>query len=1770
MKTLNNKINITIIILSIIFICVSVLIKQNDKATLLSENETFNTQNVFEDKRPSEKFLVSSLGQKNNKATSLKKVRGKGDSQLINNKSHPEEGRFKSELGGEEIINLREENSRTFKNPDGSYSKTSVKGVFHYKDELGRWLTFQNTPTINPYNQRIVEITGTDRPLSINTKNGLNEMYLTKDKSMKWGFTSTMTVIDKNGNNLNKETAVSEIREYEIEENSIVLKNYFNGIDRTQYMNFSELRTDFTINSPLQLPSLAEHVIFEDELILPKGYTLNFYEGNMTHVGWEGNLEIRDENGTPIGGFSSPIIYDAYEGENKEKITEHRISGAYQTIKTNAGYKVKLLVPASWLASNDRVYPITVDPTATNTPPSAAIKLNGAPESNACTTTTSVNLPCGAVVSNTHFQYQITAGGSAPGRMSDQRSRMEGPNGTEASYTPGTGNSTGTMPYNRNSTTILQGITSGNQTFTLRHYNTRCTTTACNPSSSCEHTLVANSWIVTVTYDLFSVDAGPNKTIECSGSVQLEGSANETVSQTTVGTTNSDNSQNGFTNGYYDYSYTRHLYREGELGGAKWIQSIDIYVHNTPSNYTMNNQRIYLKNVGGILQYNTSYNAGSNGANNPDSDNSYSKVYDGTITFNGSGWFTINFSSPFYYSGTGSLELIWENRDGSWNTNYPTFRYHNNWGYNCSVRAFRDGSFPGNYNWGVFSNRYWIRFNSPNTYSWSGGPIVSGENTLTPTVNPTETTTYTLTATSGACTFTDQVTVTVTPLDITGPSTICLGGTINYDAPGELPAGATFPTGGSISTFDNYRIHEFKTSGTFNPQGFAPLNARILVVGGGGGGGANGGGGGGAGGFLDQAGINIAASTNVVVGAGGAPHNNVSPPNTAATNGSHSAFGTYTAGGGGGGASRDFGVGGQNGGTGTIQGSGGGGGGATGTPRNSAGTGFRNGGNGTLGKGCLSSGGGGGGSNGNGTHGTDGNTPKGGDGGAGTLSNITGTPSYYAGGGGGGYTGFVGCGTFVSGTRGAGGSGVGGGSNGAPKANTGSGGGGGNGGSGGEAQKGADGVVIVRYAVPKWSVTNGTGSATIDEITGELTPVAAGTVTVTFTNANGCEVSKVITISESSTPPTASTGGGNYCHGNNITLTQNGGTDGTGAVNVWYAASGETSPNPNSCDNESYIELWNDFKYNDPTCEYLHRNTSYSTSNGILQLETINTDTDTDPFIWMYPLVGNATIDANTYEYVNVRYKITNLNPATYPTFRMGVLFTKENGCGVNPYPFTQPGAGSKLNIFDTDNNVWHTVSFKMSDDANWNGTITGLRFDYFDKVGSNSVHNIPIGSKMEVDFIIVSKHPMIGEGTSITLSPGDEYYPTETTTYYAKKIDNCGTTSCVNETVVLPPIGTTLSNNNESATCVVNANEFIHFYHTSGRFLGSINANGGNLGNVTMTTFVGAPAYMEDCNQPGHSSFHTAYMGRRWIMNSDIYTNGSDFGNNVSVRLPYNNSELVALNNFAQTDTPNNPFDGGTIDPSATRQNMMLTKITGATEDGNATQADCASTIRGIPNGGNGINPQGIANTQYIDFSIQQFSEFFLHKHQDNSPLPVELTNLSASCNKEVQINWTTASEKNSERFVVEKSRDGQTWTFVSEEQAAGNSTTTVSYTVIDTQPSGGISYYRLRQIDFDGEEEVFGPISVSCDGISNSMVVYPNPNDGDFIVEITTDKAISDAELQLFDITGKIISAQHLQIPEGITQVSIDKKAYLKPGTYVLKVIADVYFEPVKIVVK
>ncbi|MFA5574619.1 MAG: InlB B-repeat-containing protein [Brumimicrobium sp.] len=176
---------------------------------------------------------------------------------------------------------------------------------------------------------------------------------------------------------------------------------------------------------------------------------------------------------------------------------------------------------------------------------------------------------------------------------------------------------------------------------------------------------------------------------------------------------------------------------------------------------------------------------------------------------------------------------------------------------------------------------------------------------------------------------------------------------------------------------------------------------------------------------------------------------------------------------------------------------------------------------------------------------------------------------------------------------------------------------------------------------------------------------------------------------------------------------------------------------------------------------------------------------------------------------------------------------------------------------------------------------------------------------------------------------------------------------------------------------------------------------------------------------------------------------------------------------------------------------------------------------------------------------------------------LPITLTSFHATCANEKgsfsSIVWNTASESNSSHFVVEKSRDGINWGFVGERQAAGQSNSDISYYFIDENPFNGISYYRLRQVDYEGKEWIYGPISVRCEGqIESDISIYPNPNNGKFTIEISNSKADDNATLQLSDLTGKIIASERISLNKGTTQFFIDYPS-LASGTYFVNLIGE-----------
>lgn len=119
-------------------------------------------------------------------------------------------------------------------------------------------------------------------------------------------------------------------------------------------------------------------------------------------------------------------------------------------------------------------------------------------------------------------------------------------------------------------------------------------------------------------------------------------------------------------------------------------------------------------------------------------------------------------------------------------------------------------------------------------------------------------------------------------------------------------------------------------------------------------------------------------------------------------------------------------------------------------------------------------------------------------------------------------------------------------------------------------------------------------------------------------------------------------------------------------------------------------------------------------------------------------------------------------------------------------------------------------------------------------------------------------------------------------------------------------------------------------------------------------------------------------------------------------------------------------------------------------------------------------------------------------------SPFPVTWLDFSGIYKDEkVFLNWSTASETNCDYFEIEKSSNGISFVSTGRVEGAGNSSSMNKYSVIDTDPYDGINYYRLRQVDFNGDFSYSNIIAVKVIGQS-ILSVYPNPAQSYLIVEL------------------------------------------------------------------
>lgn len=289
----------------------------------------------------------------------------------------------------------------------------------------------------------------------------------------------------------------------------------------------------------------------------------------------------------------------------------------------------------------------------------------------------------------------------------------------------------------------------------------------------------------------------------------------------------------------------------------------------------------------------------------------------------------------------------------------------------------------------------------------------------------------------------------------------------------------------------------------------------------------------------------------------------------------------------------------------------------------------------------------------------------------------------------------------------------------------------------------------------------------------------------------------------------------------------------------------------------------------------------------------------------------------------------------------------------------------------------------------------------------------------------------------------------------------------------------------------------------------------GSNLGSeVQNNAFIGNTA-----NQSGTpASFNTASAF------------GGGMGNNMS--LAYNSGFSLPTNpNFGiEFSIPIAALPG--VTNAQTVQFFAL--ITNA--NGEASN----ETIPGNPGNTNlGFDPNffGIAGQDFFTSSAM---------------LPVELSQFDVIVKEQsAKLFWRTESELNNHYFEIQRSEDARNWSALGRMEGKGTTFTPQEYVFMDDAPRGGVNYYRLKQVDYDGAFEFSAVEQANFGTATTDFQCYPNPAKTALTVQWQPESG-HDLIAELFDATGKAVYKKQLSMDAGRLEIDLQLFA---AGVYALR---------------
>ncbi|MEZ4776445.1 MAG: right-handed parallel beta-helix repeat-containing protein [Bacteroidia bacterium] len=389
-----------------------------------------------------------------------------------------------------------------------------------------------------------------------------------------------------------------------------------------------------------------------------------------------------------------------------------------------------------------------------------------------------------------------------------------------------------------------------------------------------------------------------------------------------------------------------------------------------------------------------------------------------------------------------------------------------------------------------------------------------------------------------------------------------------------------------------------------------------------------------------------------------------------------------------------------------------------------------------------------------------------------------------------------------------------------------------------------------------------------------------------------------------------------------------------------------------------------------------------------------------------------------------------------------------------------------------------------------------------------------------EADQSMWVDNVVLQEATVTTINMEDftrfEYndtYSSKTVTLNKNYIDHIGNAYCSGSTITLAPFTSIVLIEEPAAetgdvydlTSLTNIThpsvsgcDWKHFESATGEVFLSINPQQRDLGSTSADVYLytGSVRAYDD----------NRVINRNWVIRPEKTPSGP-----VRVRLYLTQQELNEI--MLADPLVNDIHDLGIFKFSADDP-LQENDDFGDNSNGQLSYIDPANITVGSHSGG-----------YYMEFEVASFSEFWIGAASSSTGFPVEFLEFTVTPEgNHALLDWATASELSNSHFVIERSLDSYIWEALDEVPGAGTSDRVKYYQYRDKNPFSGESFYRLRQVDFDGGFGYSEVRNFRFQSQRDFVSVFPNPfsQSLNLYAELAEEGPVT---LQVLDPVGKVV---------------------------------------------